>query len=59
MVICSCNVITEKDVKDALAGITSDSTPSVNDIMKAMGKETVCATCARSIKEEIRKYVDC
>ena len=59
MVICSCNFITEKDVEEAMASISDqDKIPSVNTIMKTMGKEAVCATCARSIKEEMRKHVN-
>lgn len=56
MIICSCNVISDKDIQHAINSLDSHKIPSANNILAALGKDTVCASCAKSIKEQIRKH---
>jgi len=58
MILCSCNAITSKSIKDIMEIHYQDSIPSVEEIMEKHGCSIVCANCVRSIKVEIRKHYD-
>ena len=58
MVICSCNTITENSIKQILQEYGDHVIPSVAEIMEKHGCSVECATCARNIKHEIRKYYE-
>lgn len=55
MVICSCNVVTDQMIKEYMEK-HEGKLPSANAIFQALGKETMCATCSRNVKCEIRKH---
>lgn len=47
MIVCSCNVLSDKDVRDTV-GARSER-PSVGAVFRHMGCEAKCGRCARSI----------
>ncbi len=49
MIVCSCNLLTDKDIKSALA---SPSPPRcVREVYGALGCEAICGGCAGMIKK--------
>jgi bacterioferritin-associated ferredoxin len=58
MVICSCSVITDQRVKEYLSKRNFSSIPSADEVVRGLGHETICGTCARRIKEIIREYYE-
>lgn len=47
MIVCSCNVISDRDVRETL-GARPDR-PSVASVFRNMGCEAKCGRCVRSI----------
>lgn len=47
MIVCSCNVLSDKDVRDTV-GVRVER-PSVGAVFRHMGCEAKCGRCARSI----------
>jgi bacterioferritin-associated ferredoxin len=47
MIVCSCNVLSDRDVRDAL-GARPDR-PSIASVFRNMGCEAKCGRCVRSI----------
>lgn len=58
MILCSCNNLSSNTVEQIIDDHSFDDVPSVQDIMEKHGCSVVCATCAHSIKIEIRKHYD-
>lgn len=58
MILCSCNVVTSNTIKNIMETHYQDAVPSVQDIMEKHGCSVECATCAHSIKIEIRKHYE-
>lgn len=48
MIVCSCNVISDLEVKDALVGAACPKTPG--GIYKCLGCKTSCGRCIATIK---------
>jgi bacterioferritin-associated ferredoxin len=47
MIVCSCNVLSDRDVQDALS--SRPDRPSVASVFRNMGCEAKCGRCVRSI----------
>lgn len=56
MILCSCNSLSSNTVKQIIDDHIFDDVPSVQEIMEKHGCSVVCASCAHSIKIEIRKH---
>lgn len=58
MILCSCNSLSSNTVKQIIDDHIFDVVPSVQEIMEKHGCSVVCATCAHSIKIEIRRHYE-
>jgi bacterioferritin-associated ferredoxin len=58
MILCSCNTISSNTVKQILEHHFENDVPSVQEIMEKHGCSVVCASCAHTIKVEIRKHYE-
>jgi len=47
MIVCSCNVLSDRDVQDSLRG--RGDRPTVGGVFRHMGCEAKCGRCVRSI----------
>jgi bacterioferritin-associated ferredoxin len=47
MIVCSCNVLSDKQVASVL---TSDPPPRVSDVYRCLGCRAQCGQCAATIK---------
>jgi bacterioferritin-associated ferredoxin len=47
MIVCSCNVLSDKDVRETVGA--RGERPSVGAVFRHMGCEAKCGRCARSI----------
>ena len=54
MIICSCNIITEEQIKNCL--VNKEKQPSVGTILKELECEQVCGTCSNNIVSIVRKH---
>ena len=54
MIVCSCNVITEDNIKECLNG--KERQPSVGTILKELGCSQVCGTCSNNIVSIVREH---
>jgi len=54
MIVCSCNVITSEKVKEFIQ--SQQTVPSVGKVLKGVGCNAVCGTCATSIRKEVIKH---
>jgi len=50
MILCSCNVLSDREIQAALA---SAGRPSVGKLFRSLGCEAKCGRCARSIAAAI------
>jgi bacterioferritin-associated ferredoxin len=50
MILCSCNVLSDREIQAALA---SGGRPSVGGLFRSLGCEAKCGRCARSIAAAI------
>ena len=49
MIVCSCNVLTDHDVRGALSG--NEAPPrSTGDVYRCLGCSAQCGRCARTIR---------
>lgn len=54
MIICSCNVISDHEVRGAVAGM--DAPPvHMSHVYRALGRKPKCGHCKRTIKETVRR----
>jgi bacterioferritin-associated ferredoxin len=51
MVICSCNVFSDHDVRSAVAAVTRR--PRMSQLYACLGSSAQCGRCARTIKRII------
>jgi bacterioferritin-associated ferredoxin len=51
MILCSCNVISDRDVRQALAG--EACRPSVGALFRSLDREAKCGRCAKSVAAAI------
>jgi bacterioferritin-associated ferredoxin len=58
MIICSCNTLSSNSIQQIIEEHSFKSVPSVQEIMEKHGCSIQCATCAFSIKLEIRKHYE-
>jgi bacterioferritin-associated ferredoxin len=47
MIVCSCNVLSDRDVRDSLG--TRADRPTVGALFRRMGCEAKCGRCVRNI----------
>jgi bacterioferritin-associated ferredoxin len=52
VIICSCNVLTDHDVRSAAK--TSSSAESTNAVYRCLGCRAQCGRCARTIRKILR-----
>jgi len=50
MIICSCNVLSDHDVRDAVCSATVDLPRSAKQVYDCLGRNVECGRCARTIK---------
>ncbi len=50
MILCSCNVLSDREIQAALA---SGGRPSVGGLFRSLGCEAKCGRCARNIAAAI------
>jgi bacterioferritin-associated ferredoxin len=46
MILCSCNVVSDRDIRERLGGACR---PSVGGLFRQLGCEAKCGRCTRSI----------
>ena len=46
MIVCSCNVVSDRDIRERLGG---GARPRVGALFRQLGCEAKCGRCARSI----------
>jgi len=51
MILCSCNVLSDRDIRAALAGETCR--PSVGALFRGLGLEPKCGRCAKNVAAAI------
>ena len=56
MIICSCNVLSDHEVRAALAGAASPRTPG--QVYGCLGCSAQCGRCARTIKRIMDEALD-
>jgi bacterioferritin-associated ferredoxin len=49
MIVCSCNVLTDHDVRGTLSG-TEAAPRSAGDVYRCLGCSAQCGRCARTIR---------
>ena len=54
MILCSCNVLSERDVRKGLAGCACR--PSVGALFRKMGCEAKCGRCTRNIVAAVDRH---
>lgn len=59
MVICSCSVLSEKEIQEYLEKTNPEYIPSVKKVLEDLGYEINCACCTKNIKEVIRNHCCC
>jgi len=52
MIICSCNVISDHEVRDAA---DRADTLCMSQVYRILGRKPECGRCQRTIKETVRK----
>ncbi|MBI5265465.1 MAG: (2Fe-2S)-binding protein [Bradyrhizobium sp.] len=59
MIVCSCNVISDHDIKAAVAG-SDDPLRHAKHVYGCLGRNVECGRCARNIKAIINETLgDC
>ena len=57
MIVCSCNVITDHDVRGTLSG--AEAPPrSTGDVYRCLGCSAQCGRCARTIRRIMDEALD-
>jgi bacterioferritin-associated ferredoxin len=54
MIVCSCNVLSDHDVRDCVAA--KSGRPSVGAVFRHMGCEAQCGHCARNIRALLEQH---
>ncbi|MGE0563023.1 MAG: bacterioferritin-associated ferredoxin [Pseudolabrys sp.] len=54
MIVCSCNVLSDKDVR---AAVTSSSPRTAGQVYGCLGCSAQCGRCARTIRKIIEEAV--
>ena len=54
MIVCSCNVLTDRDVRNCVS--KRQDRPSVGAVFRHMGCEAQCGRCARNISALLDKH---
>ncbi len=49
MIVCSCNLLTDKDVRSALTGVAGPRT--AGEVYGSLGCRAQCGCCARTIRQ--------
>lgn len=55
MVVCSCNIISTKEIEDIIKNMES---PTIKKVIKEIGWESSCATCVNNLVYEIEKIME-
>jgi bacterioferritin-associated ferredoxin len=53
MIICSCNVISDHEVRDAAS--VSEAPERMSDVYRRLGRTPQCGRCKRTIKDIVGK----
>jgi len=53
MILCSCNVVSDRDIRERLRG---GSRPSVGALFRQLGCEAKCGRCARNIVAVVEEH---
>jgi bacterioferritin-associated ferredoxin len=53
MIVCSCNVISDHEVRDAAS--TAQPAGRLNHVYRKLGRKPACGHCQRTIKEIVRE----
>jgi bacterioferritin-associated ferredoxin len=53
MIICSCNVISDHEVRDAAS--SPEATGSISQVYRDLGRKPRCGHCKRTIKAIVRE----
>ncbi len=53
MILCSCNVVSDRDIRQHLDGCRR---PSVGALFRQMGCEAKCGRCTRNILDVVDEY---
>jgi bacterioferritin-associated ferredoxin len=56
MIICSCNVLSDHDVRNAV-GASKDVPRNAKQIWRCLGRNAECGSCARAIKAIIYEAI--
>jgi bacterioferritin-associated ferredoxin len=51
MIVCSCNVLTDDDVRSAVHSAASDLPRRARDVYGCLGCSAQCGRCARTIRK--------
>jgi bacterioferritin-associated ferredoxin len=57
MIVCSCNILSEKQVRDVVE--TSGAPRKVSDVYHCLGCSPQCGRCARTIRNIMRGAGGC
>jgi len=55
MVVCSCSIITTKDIRKAVTYVTE---PSEKMVLNMLNWESNCGICTKSLVAEIRRVIE-
>ena len=56
MIICSCNVLSDHDIRSAV-GASTDLPRNARQIWKCLGRDAECGSCVRAIKAIIYEAI--
>ena len=56
MIVCSCNVFTDKDVREVLKGAAAPQ--RARDVYTSLGCSPKCGCCAKTITDLIQERAD-
>jgi bacterioferritin-associated ferredoxin len=56
MIVCSCNVLSDHDVRSAVAA-SKDAPRNAKEIWQCLGRNAECGSCARAIKAIIYEAI--
>lgn len=57
MIVCSCNVVSDRQVRDALASNEKCRTPG--EVYRCLGCSPQCGRCARTIRAIMDQAIAC
>jgi bacterioferritin-associated ferredoxin len=58
MIVCSCNVLTDEDVRTALVG-AAGAPRNAGQVYGCLGCSAQCGRCARTIRRIMHEALDC